>query len=72
MRKYRLSSTYDRQKNLGNAHVDIVTIFNLQFVRNFVIPFERSYFIRLILLSIVLMLISSDVSFEPTQIGIHS
>ena len=29
-RKCRLSSTYDRQKNLVNAHVDIATIYNLQ------------------------------------------
>ena len=33
-REYRLSPTYDRQKHIGDDHVDIATIYNLQFMRN--------------------------------------
>ena len=35
-RNYGLSLTYDRQKHIGNAHMDIATICNLQFMRNLV------------------------------------
>ena len=35
-RDYGLSLTYDTQKHIGNAHMDIATICNLQFMRNLV------------------------------------
>ena len=40
-RNNRLSLTYDRQKHIGNAHVDIVTIYNLQFMRNLMESLEN-------------------------------
>ena len=39
-RNYGLSLTYDRQKHFANTHMDIATIYNLQFVRNFMESLE--------------------------------
>ena len=39
-RNYGLSLTYDRQKHFSNTVMDIATIYNLQFVRNFMESLE--------------------------------